>query len=96
MSTLKSVEEMFSCLIQHGCPDLSSSLDPSRFSLFPIANGGFGDVYRVSISGGPVLAVKTLRLPKLLAGNAAKVSIELCFYLLYFYQCVSSTLACCS
>ncbi|KAF8593840.1 WD40 repeat-like protein [Ceratobasidium sp. AG-I] len=65
-----SVEDMFRCLVQHGCADISPLLGSSQHSLTPIANGGFGDVWRVTLSDGSVIAVKTLRLPKLLAGNA--------------------------
>ena len=73
---------MFECLVQHGCTDLSSLLSDDQYSELPIENGGFGDVWRVTLSdgmliGSTVLAVKTLRLKPLLEGNnkAAKVGV---------------------
>jgi hypothetical protein len=72
----KSVEDMFGCLVQHGCANLSLSLDPNQSSSSPIANGGFGDVYRVILDGGSIVALKTLRLPKLLAGNTKGAKVD--------------------
>ena len=73
---------MFECLVQHGCADLSSALGNGQYSALPIDNGGFGDVWRVTLSSGILrniseVAVKTLRLKTLLEGNdiAAKVGI---------------------
>lgn len=71
----QSPEDMFECLVQHGCPDISASIDRGQYSSSPVANGGFGEVWRVQISTGLVLAVKTLRFRTLLEGDdkAAKV-----------------------
>ncbi|KAF8753881.1 Pleckstrin homology domain [Rhizoctonia solani] len=33
---------MYECLVQHGCPDLTSLIDPLGFSSSPVAEGGFG------------------------------------------------------
>ena len=87
MSKSKSVQEMFSCLVQHGCTDLSLSFDHSSISSLPIANGGFGDVYQVTLSSGSVLAVKILRWSDLLEGNTkgAKVNTDRTFHLLLPY-----------
>lgn len=80
--TLQSIEEIFNCLVQHGCRDLSFVLVDGRYSSLPIENGGFGDVWRVTLDGttlkgNTVLAVKALRLKTLLDGNtkATKVSV---------------------
>ena len=78
---------MFRCLAQHGCTDLSISFDHSLVSSLPVANGGFGDVYRVTLSSGSVLAVKTLRWSDLLEGNTkgAKVDNNIALHLLFSY-----------
>ncbi|CUA67421.1 Ephrin type-A receptor 6 [Rhizoctonia solani] len=36
---------MYDCLIQHGCPDLTASIDPLGFSSSVVAEGGFGDIW---------------------------------------------------
>ncbi|KAJ1302624.1 hypothetical protein OPQ81_002941 [Rhizoctonia solani] len=44
--------EMFGCLIEHGCSDLRSSVNPDRFSSYRVAEGAFGDVYKGELSDG--------------------------------------------
>lgn len=66
---LQSAGEIFECLVQHGCMDLSSSLDKGDYSSSPIANGGFGEVWRFTTSAGIIYAVKTLRFRALLEGD---------------------------
>lgn len=60
---------MFECLVRHGCTDLSLSLDSSRSAITPIASGGFGDVWRVKMVNGKLVAIKSLRLHILLQDN---------------------------
>ncbi|CAE6450000.1 unnamed protein product [Rhizoctonia solani] len=55
-------KDMFIQLIVHGCPDLTTMIDYSKSSSFPIAKGGYGDIYKSSLrENGQVLCVKTLR-----------------------------------
>lgn len=68
-SVLQSAEEIFDCLVRHGCTDLSSSIDPARFSSSPIETGGFGDVWKAWLRNGTPVAVKCLRLQKIMDGD---------------------------
>ncbi|KAJ1302981.1 hypothetical protein OPQ81_003273 [Rhizoctonia solani] len=53
--------EMFQCLVDHGCQDLTSSIDPNKYSSCRIAEGGFGDVWKGQSHNGMSVAVKVLR-----------------------------------
>lgn len=57
---------MFECLVNHGCPDLTSSIDAGRRSSSAIASRGFGDVRCVTLEDGTFVALKILRLRILL------------------------------
>lgn len=59
---LKSTHEMFDCLVQHGCTDLSLLMDPNQYSSVAIAGGGFGDVWQGKMLDGTKVAIKCLRL----------------------------------
>ncbi|CAE6482926.1 unnamed protein product, partial [Rhizoctonia solani] len=64
---------MYGYLIHHGCLDLESSIDPSGFSLSPVAEGGFGDVWTGrSRTDGTKLAIKVLRFASLTGDTARK------------------------
>ncbi|CAE6462405.1 unnamed protein product, partial [Rhizoctonia solani] len=53
---------MYECLVQHGCPDLTSLIDPLGFSSSPVAEGGFGDVWTGKYrDSNTKLAIKVLR-----------------------------------
>ncbi|KAG8763924.1 hypothetical protein FRC12_008356 [Ceratobasidium sp. 428] len=62
ISSLMSVPEIISVLTAHGCEDITSHLDLSSCSSFPLSSGGFGDVYRGSLNGGVQVAIKTMRI----------------------------------
>ncbi|KAG8703449.1 hypothetical protein FRC08_002839 [Ceratobasidium sp. 394] len=53
---------VISILVQHGCRDLTDTLDPSAQSEYPIAGGGFGDVYKGGLLGGTSIAIKCMRI----------------------------------
>ncbi|CAE6536401.1 unnamed protein product [Rhizoctonia solani] len=53
--------DIVAILTRHGCTDLTSSLDESACSSFPIANGGLGDVFRGRLINGMTVAIKTIR-----------------------------------
>ncbi|KAG8711786.1 hypothetical protein FRC09_020409 [Ceratobasidium sp. 395] len=71
-SSSMSVQEMFDCLLHHGCSDLSSQIDFSGNSSIAIAGGGFGDIYRWELLNGTPVAIKTLRHHVLLRDTAPK------------------------
>ncbi|KAJ1304114.1 hypothetical protein OPQ81_008516 [Rhizoctonia solani] len=56
-----SCTDVVSLLTQHGCTDLTSSLDKTLFPDYPIAHGGLGDVFRAKLIDGSPIAIKTIR-----------------------------------
>ncbi|CAE6412965.1 unnamed protein product [Rhizoctonia solani] len=46
----------------HGCEDLTGALEHSAHATIPVAQGGFGDVFRGRLHSGTLIAIKTLRL----------------------------------
>ncbi|CAE6469551.1 unnamed protein product [Rhizoctonia solani] len=62
ISSDMDVSTIVSILAAHGCTDLSSRTNYDTFSDYPIANGGFADVYRGQLSDGTMVAVKNLRI----------------------------------
>ncbi|KAG8779535.1 hypothetical protein FRC12_024147 [Ceratobasidium sp. 428] len=71
-SSSMSVQEMFDCLLQHGCSDFSTQIDFIRDDSIAIAGGGFGDIYRWELRDGTPVAIKTLRHHALLQDTAPK------------------------
>lgn len=69
MLGLQSVQEVFDCLVKHGCTDLSQLMDLAHYSASAIATGGFGDVWQGRTTGGILVAVKCLRLHMVLEGG---------------------------
>ncbi|KDN45860.1 hypothetical protein RSAG8_04693, partial [Rhizoctonia solani AG-8 WAC10335] len=55
--------EVMSCLVDHGCTDLTSTINLSTFDEHPVSYGEFGDVYRGRLTDGTLIAVKILRIP---------------------------------
>lgn len=70
----QSAEEMFECLVKHGCSDLTPSIDTSRSSAV-ITSGGFGDVRRLVMDDGTIVAIKTLRLHILMKDDDKAVKV---------------------
>ncbi|CUA68358.1 Leucine-rich repeat receptor-like protein kinase PXC2 [Rhizoctonia solani] len=56
-----SCEEIVTLLKEHGCTDLTGSLDESTCSKYPVANGGIGDVFSGNLLDGTSVAIKTIR-----------------------------------
>ncbi|KAG9094795.1 hypothetical protein FS749_011790 [Ceratobasidium sp. UAMH 11750] len=56
-----SLADIIPILVNHGCPDITSRLDTSAFSEFPLHGGGSGDVYLGQMKGGIKVAVKCAR-----------------------------------
>ncbi|CUA78045.1 hypothetical protein RSOLAG22IIIB_02660 [Rhizoctonia solani] len=53
--------DVVNLLTKHDCTDLSSSLDTSVSSEYPIATGGLGDVFLGQLNDGTSVAIKTIR-----------------------------------
>lgn len=70
----QSIQQLFECLVRHGCSDLTSFADGSRSSAV-IRSGGFGDVRRLEMDDGTVVALKTLRLHVLLRDDDKAVKV---------------------
>ncbi|KAG9101946.1 hypothetical protein FRC06_002458, partial [Ceratobasidium sp. 370] len=74
-SSRMSVQEMFECLLRHGCTDLSSQIDSNSQSSSAIAGGGFGDIYRARLRDGTTVAIKALR-HHLLAQDTSRKALK--------------------
>ncbi|KAG8729308.1 hypothetical protein FRC11_009086 [Ceratobasidium sp. 423] len=61
VNLVKDASTIVSLLVSHGCKDLSSAINPATFGDLPVAQGGFGDVYRGQLSDGTIVSVKVLR-----------------------------------
>ncbi|KAG8743546.1 hypothetical protein FRC10_011786 [Ceratobasidium sp. 414] len=61
ISSSMSITEIILMLGQHGCPNITGTLDVSRCGLGPIAGGGFGDVYQGYLRSGVEVAIKCPR-----------------------------------
>ncbi|KAG9100243.1 phosphatidylinositol-binding protein scs2 [Ceratobasidium sp. UAMH 11750] len=49
-------------LVEHGCQDITGTLDPSACGEYPISSGGFGDVYKGKLRDGSPIAIKCMRI----------------------------------
>ncbi|KAG9087555.1 ATP binding [Ceratobasidium sp. UAMH 11750] len=54
--------EIITYLRDHGCRNITSELDTSSSSQYPVANGGLGDIYYAKLRNGSQVAIKTMRL----------------------------------
>ncbi|KAF8599204.1 kinase-like protein [Ceratobasidium sp. AG-I] len=57
-----STHEVITLLGNHGCQDITDRLDLVACGSRPIANGGFGDVYRGKLLDSSQVAIKTMRI----------------------------------
>ncbi|KAF8603989.1 hypothetical protein BDV93DRAFT_117423 [Ceratobasidium sp. AG-I] len=57
-----SASDVMSQLAQHGCQNITQSLDLYTCSTYPISSGGFGDIYRGKLKDGPLVAIKCMRV----------------------------------
>ncbi|KAG9124756.1 hypothetical protein FRC07_010350 [Ceratobasidium sp. 392] len=62
VSAKTTISDVYTYLVQHGCADLSSQLDPSSFPEAAFSGGRFGDVWCGSLQNRAKVAVKCLRL----------------------------------
>ncbi|KAG9093265.1 hypothetical protein FRC07_011498, partial [Ceratobasidium sp. 392] len=84
-TTAMSVREMFDCLLEHGCEDLTLFLDRSSTSSSAVAGGGFGDIYRGRLYDGTNIAIKALR-HYVLAKDTAPKALKRAMRELYFWS----------
>ncbi|KAF8593517.1 kinase-like protein [Ceratobasidium sp. AG-I] len=56
-----SAPEMFQCLLEHGCTDVSSRINPNRQSATAVAGGSFGDIWMSELDDGTKVAIKCFR-----------------------------------
>ena len=63
---------MFDALVKDGCTDLSSSLNPVRFTASAVVSGEFCEVWKAWMNSGILVAVKCLQ-PKILFDGDPKV-----------------------
>ncbi|QRV89425.1 Tyrosine kinase catalytic domain protein [Ceratobasidium sp. AG-Ba] len=56
------VFEVIKHLSRHNCRDITDQLDPTSGSLYPVSNGGFGDIFKAMLRDGTHVAVKTPRV----------------------------------
>ncbi|CAE6444179.1 unnamed protein product, partial [Rhizoctonia solani] len=65
-----AVPEVLKCLVEHGCPDVSSDLSPLTTSpLTPYAGGAFGEVYKWTRKDGSAISIKC---PRFYANSESK------------------------
>ncbi|KAF8594851.1 WD40 repeat-like protein [Ceratobasidium sp. AG-I] len=64
-----SAQDMFRCLVRHGCTNLSSAIHSGRYSSSPVARGGFGDVWMGELTNGRVVAIKCVWLQQAQEGD---------------------------
>jgi hypothetical protein len=59
-------------LKEHGCKDITSALDISKCSEYPVSNGGSGNIYRGFLHDGTKVGIKCLKLQLNSIGNTEK------------------------
>ena len=84
MVAQQTAQDMFECLVKHGCTNLTSSTNMHRSSSAVVAYGGFGDVRRMVMNDGTIVAIKTLRLHILLKDNDKAMKVVSTFSILAF------------
>ncbi|KAG9121785.1 hypothetical protein FRC07_002111, partial [Ceratobasidium sp. 392] len=62
ISSFLSAREIARHLGEHGCQDITESLDIDSCSTYPISSGGFGDIYHGRLKDIRPVAIKTMRL----------------------------------
>ncbi|KAG8776477.1 hypothetical protein FRC12_000890 [Ceratobasidium sp. 428] len=62
VSSITSAPAIIAILKSRRCRDITGQLDLGKCGHFPIAGGGFGDVYQGALIGGEKIAIKCARL----------------------------------
>ncbi|QRW21142.1 Tyrosine kinase family catalytic domain protein [Rhizoctonia solani] len=56
-----SRQELFDALLDHGCTDLSTRMDPSQHGAILVSGGGFGDIWKGELHNQSKVAIKAWR-----------------------------------
>ncbi|KAG8703230.1 hypothetical protein FRC11_010897, partial [Ceratobasidium sp. 423] len=59
---MQPLEGVITALHVHGCNNVTALLESSAPATIPVAQGGFGDVFRGQLRSGTSIAIKTLRV----------------------------------
>lgn len=62
MASFQLTTEIVARLGDHGCQNITNQLNLPTCSVYPMSNGGFGDVYRGKLIDGSQVAIKTMRI----------------------------------
>ncbi|KAF8721636.1 ephrin receptor, partial [Rhizoctonia solani] len=62
ITTNMPLSEILEHLGSHGCNDVTSELDESKCSQYPLSHGGFGDVFRGALRNGTRVGIKCLKI----------------------------------
>ncbi|KAJ1302983.1 hypothetical protein OPQ81_003275 [Rhizoctonia solani] len=76
LSSQMTSSEMLQCLIDHGCEDLTSLINPEKYSSCRVAEGGFGDVWKGKLNNGTGVAVKVLRCALVVCTDTEKKGLK--------------------
>jgi predicted unusual protein kinase regulating ubiquinone biosynthesis (AarF/ABC1/UbiB family) len=58
----QSIADVIRILEEHGCPNITDSLDLGHSGTIPLTGGGFGDIYLGQLKDGSQVAIKCARL----------------------------------
>ncbi|CUA78464.1 putative WD repeat-containing protein alr3466 [Nostoc sp, PCC 7120] [Rhizoctonia solani] len=61
ISSELSIHQIFDCLTESGCIDLSSEMDTGQGSAMIVSGGGFGDIWKGQLHHGAHVAIKAWR-----------------------------------
>ncbi|KAH7310224.1 kinase-like domain-containing protein [Rhizoctonia solani] len=67
------LEEILLRLVEHGCKDLTPSLDLSESSELPLSSSDFRDIYRGTLQDGSYIQLEALRFRAGLGGDGRKL-----------------------
>ncbi|KAG8768574.1 hypothetical protein FRC12_005486 [Ceratobasidium sp. 428] len=62
ISKAMPISSVISLLIQHGCQDITQTLDLPACTEYPIFSGGFGDIFRGKLNDSAPVAIKCMRI----------------------------------
>lgn len=78
----QSNEGILEILVEHECSDLSSNLDPSQFTSYPVSLPVFEDVQQARTTAEAIVAVRLLRLQSIEEGGVKAVKVRVSVHFL--------------